>query len=190
MSDGPHRSLPMRKAWKDLAKCADQRTYEPEQVREAALHALSSDWKKEVPAALIVALKKVFLRHENSLGFQKILIEQLEAARRLAAGRVLGVNIIDWCIELVHGGRTDLNTLYDAVRSSIQDRAFAGARQVEEHYLREATLKRAVGVKARIEEAISGLSEKMLGEDLLDSQHSTGRTVKKRKDIDDGVPLQ
>jgi hypothetical protein len=27
MSDGPHRSLPMRKAWKDLAKCAEQPTY-------------------------------------------------------------------------------------------------------------------------------------------------------------------
>ena len=189
MSDGPHRSLPMRRAWKHLAKCADQRTYEAEQVREAALHALSSDWKKEVPAALIVALKKVFQGRDNSLGLREIALDQLETARSLAATSVLGRNVVGWCVELVHAGRMDLQALYDAVRFAIEERAFAGARQVEEHYLREANLERSVGVKARIEEAISELSEKMLGEDLVDSHTPTGRTVKKRDDIDDGVPL-
>jgi len=190
MSDGPHRSLPMRKAWKDLAKCAEQPTYAPEQVCEAALRALSGDWKKEISAKLIVLLKKVFLGHDNSLGFQKIALDQLGAAKSLAAGSVMGTNLVGWCIELVQGGRMNLQAFYDAVRFTIQERAFAGARQVEEHYLRKADLEQSIGVKARIEEAISGLSEKMLGEDLVDSQPPSGRTVRKRKDIDDGVPLR
>ncbi len=84
----------------------------------------------------------------------------------------------------------NLQAFYDAVRFTIQERAFAGARQVEEHYLRKASLERSISVKARIEEAISGISEKMLGKDLVDSQPSSGRTIRKRKDIDDGVALR
>ena len=190
MSDGPHRSLPMRRAWKELAKRADQRTYNSAQVREAVPHALASDWNNEVSAPLIAALKNVFAGRYNSLRFPEIALDQLEAARTLAAGSVFGTNAVSWCIQLVHEGRMDLDALYEAVGLAAKERGFAGTRQVEEHYLRQSSQRRSDGVSARLESAVSGLSEGKLGAMIIDPQPGARSAPRKRTDINDGVPLQ
>ena len=41
--------------------------------------------------------------------------------------------------------------LRESLKAAVQDRANRGIRQVEEHYLREATAPRANNVRARIE---------------------------------------
>jgi hypothetical protein len=43
MSDGPHRSLPMRRHWKDLAERAAKAAFSPDQVCEALPLALKCD---------------------------------------------------------------------------------------------------------------------------------------------------
>lgn len=48
MSDGPHRSLPMRKPWRELAMRGDKAAYSASEVAEAATNALASDFKMEV----------------------------------------------------------------------------------------------------------------------------------------------
>jgi hypothetical protein len=189
MSDGPHRSLPMRRAWKELAKRADQRAYDSEQVSEAVPHALASDWKNEVSGALITALKNVFAGRDNSLRIPEIALDQLEAAKPLAAGSVFGMNAVSWSVQLVNEGRMDEDALYEAVGLAAKERGFAGARQVEEHWLRESSQRRSDGVSARLESAISGLSEGKLGARLIDPQPSSRRAPSKRTDINDGVPL-
>ena len=190
MSDGPHRSLPMRRAWKELAKRADQRAYDSEQVSEAVPHALASDWKNEVSAPLIAALKNVFAGRDNSLRLPEIALDQLEAARTLGAGSVFGTNAVSWCIQLVHEGRMDLDALYEAVGLAAKERGFAGTRQVEEHYLRKSSQRRSDGVSARLESAVSGLSEGKLGAMLIDPQPGARSAPRKKTDINDGVPLQ
>jgi hypothetical protein len=189
MSDGPHRSLPMRKAWKELAKRGDQRTYDSEQVAEAAAHALASDFKNEVSGPLISALKDTFTGRDNSLGLREIALQQLEDAKALAAGSVFGMNAVAWSIQLVHEGRLDKDALYDAVGLAAKERGFANTRSVEEHYLREANQRRTDGVSARLHSAISGLSEATLGSMLVDPQPAATRGPRKRTDLNDGVPL-
>jgi hypothetical protein len=189
MSDGPHRSLPMRKAWKELAKRGDQLTYDSEQVAEAASRALASDFKNEVSAPLISALKDVFTGRDNSLGLTEIALHQLEDAKALAAGSVFGVNAIAWSIQLVNEGRLDKDALYEAVGLAAKERGFANTRAVEEHYLRESNQRRADGVSNRLQSAISGLSEGKLGSMLLDPQPAATRGPRKRNDVNDGVPL-
>jgi hypothetical protein len=189
MSDGPHRSLPMRRAWKELAKRGDQRTYDSQQVTEAAAHALASDFKNEVSGALITALKNVFTGRDNSLRLPEIALDQLEAAKSLAAGSVFGMNAVSWSIQLVHEGRMDRDALYEAVALAAKERGFAGTRQVEEHYLRKSGQRRSDGVSARLESAISALSEGKLGAMLIDPQPASRSAPRKRTDINDGVPL-
>jgi hypothetical protein len=189
MSDGPHRSLPMRKAWKELAKRGDKRAYDAAQVSEAVPYALASDWKNEVSPRLITALKNVFAGQGNSLRMAEIAIDQLEAAKSLAAGSVFGMSAVSWSIQLVHEGRTDREALYEAVGLAAKERGFAGTRQVEEHYLRESTERRADGVRTRLESAVSGLSPREFGAQLIDAQSPPQMTPKKRSDINDGVPL-
>jgi len=190
MSDGPHRSLPMRRPWKELAKRGDQRAYDSEQVAEAATHALASDFKNEVSGRLISALKDVFTGRDNSLGIPEIALQQLEEAKSLAAGSVFGMNAVAWSILLVREGRLDKQALYDAVGLAAKERGFANSRSVEEHYLRESSHRRANGVSARLNSAISGLSEGKLGSTLVDPQSAASRAPRRRTEIDDGVPLQ
>ncbi|SOE70906.1 hypothetical protein SAMN05414139_03910 [Burkholderia sp. D7] len=190
MSDGPHRSLPMRRAWKELAKRGDQCTYDTKQVAEAAKRALASDFRKEVSYSLIRTLKDIFTGRDNSLGLPEIALEQLAMARTVAAGSVFGMSAVAWSIQLVHEGRLDEKAFYDAVGLAAKDRGIANTRSVEEHYLRESNQRRATGVSARLSNAISGLSAIDLGSMLVDPQAVGERNSRKKDDLNDGVALQ
>jgi hypothetical protein len=189
MSDGPHKSLPMRQAWKQLAKRGDQRTYDSEQVAEAAVHAIAGDFKNEVSGALINALKDVFIRKGNSLGLPEIALHQLDEAKALAAGSVFGMNAVAWSIQLVDEGRLNKDALYEAVGLAAKERGFANLRSVEEHYLRESNQRRADAVSARLTCAISRLPDGKLGSMLVDPQPAAARGPRKRTNLNDGVPL-
>lgn len=189
MSDGPHRSLPMRKPWKELAKRGDQSTYDSEQVAEAATSALASDFKNEVSWSLISALKSIFAGLDNSLMIPEIAIQQLSELRSLAAGSVFGSNAVEWSIQLVNEGRLEPKAVYDAIGLAAKARGFANTRSIQEHVLRETNQHRAEGVAARLNSAISGLSESSLGTMLLDRQPNRSRHLKKNTSLDEGVPL-
>ena len=44
MSDGPHRTLPMRHAWKQLAKRADKSANDSRDVADAICPTLVANW--------------------------------------------------------------------------------------------------------------------------------------------------
>lgn len=52
MSDGPHRSLPMRRAWKKVAERAANPACAPEEIGNALIPALAQDWNDDVPTTL------------------------------------------------------------------------------------------------------------------------------------------
>jgi hypothetical protein len=189
MSDGPHRSLPMRKAWRDLAERGDKLVYDSGQVAEAAKHALVSDFKNEVSYALVKALKDIFIGRDNSLGLREIAIHQLEEARSLAAGSVFGANAVAWSIALIHEDRFGMEAFHDAIGLAAKERGLANTRSVEEHYLRESSLRRANGVSARLQAAISELSETQLGSMLVDPQPARSRGQQRKNGLDDGVSI-
>ncbi len=189
MSDGPHRSLPMRRPWKELAKRGDQDVYDAVQVAEAATLALASDFKNEVSWSLINALKSIFACDDNSLGLLEIALQQLEQARVKFAGSVFGRNAIEWSIELVHEGRLEPDAVYEAIGLAAKERGYANTRAIQEHVLRKTNQLRAESVASRLESAISGLSEVELGTKLIDRQASINGRLKKSISLDEGVPL-
>ncbi|AMV41742.1 hypothetical protein [Paraburkholderia caribensis] len=189
MSDGPHRSLPMRRAWRELAKRGDKLAYDSGQVAEAAKHALASDFKNEVSWPLVKALKDIFAGRDNSLGIPEIAIHQLEEARSLAAGSVFGMNAVAWSIQLVQEGRLGIDAFHDAIGLAAKERGLANTRQVEEHYIRESNQRRANGVSARLQGAISELSETQLGSMLVNPQPDKPRASQRRTGLNEGVPL-
>jgi hypothetical protein len=80
--------------------------------------------------------------------------------------------------------------MVQALTNALNDHAARGARQVEEHYCREATTPRAKKVRARIEQGISeanlkGLARTILGIDPRPSP----RSISRKKGLDDGVKL-
>jgi hypothetical protein len=179
----------MNRPWKEVAKRADQRTYAAEEVRDSVTYALARDWKNEVSAPLIAALKKVFTGQDNSLGLTEIALDQLERAKPLAGGSVFGANAVAWCVQLVNESRLDNDAFYEAIGLAARERGFAASRQFDEHYLRKVGHTRADGVGGRVVDALKSLSDTQLGAALIDPRSRPRRRFKRRSEVDEGVPL-
>lgn len=188
MSDGPFRSLPMRKPWKELAKRGDQETYDIEQLAEAATVALASDFKMEVSPYITHELKAIFEGRDNSLLMPDIALQQLEELT-LAAGSVFGKNAVLCSIELISEGKFGADAFHEAIGLAAKMRGLANVLSVKEHALRESNQQRAEHVHRRLSSAICGLSEIQLGLRLSNPETTEARQPRKMTGIEAGVPL-
>src|SRR5437879_3390378 len=98
MSDGPHRSLPMRPAWKRVAECGDNRAFAPEEVAQALIPALEQDCRDEMTPQFIDTFCGVY----QSI-FKDQLATELEALRT-AAGCGIGRSLLDHALQLAASG--------------------------------------------------------------------------------------
>src|ERR1700674_1824982 len=99
MSDGPHRSLPMRHGWKKLDERADKPAFEPQHVADAVGPALEQDFRVEVPNALVRGLRDFCADAQPSL-FEDQRAAEVDALRRSAAGlgSLAGV-LVDYAVQ-------------------------------------------------------------------------------------------
>jgi hypothetical protein len=186
MSDGPHRSLPMRRGWKRLAEFADNQTFERDEIRDAVVPALERDCRGEMSRDFL-DLCRACDDQQNSL-FRNDT-RPLESLRP-AAGSGMGRVVLDYAIQAAARGEAGENISEKAMTQTLVDRAARGARQVEEHYYRKSTKTRATKVRERIEQGIGradigGLARKVL---KAESEKSAGAPAK-RQGLDEGVKL-
>lgn len=187
MSDGPHKSLPMRRAWRRVAERGDKSAFAPEEVSRAVVLALEQDCRTDLGHGFLDELCRLFL-HQEAWLFRNGLTAQLEQLRGVA-GAGIGALILDHAIHCAERGETGLNGAARAIGAALNERAARGMRQVEEHYYRKSTERHALRVRARMEEgignaqaAIEGLAGRMV---KLESGPSL-REPRKRG-LDDGV---
>jgi hypothetical protein len=83
MSDGPHRSLNMRKGWKRVAESADNKAFSAAEVREAIVPALEEDCRGEIRSEFIQGLRRIGVKEEGSL-FKSDTAPSLESLRNAA----------------------------------------------------------------------------------------------------------
>lgn len=188
MSDGPHRSLPMRKGWKRVAESADNEAFSAAEVREAIVPALGEDCAREISREFIQGLRRVCADLEGSL-FESEKARSLETLRN-AAGTGLARVVLDYAVREAANGRSAQDIPEKALREALVDRAGRGMRQVEEHYCRESTTPRANRVRERIEQAIRGADIDGLARRILQPDSGgSGAQAPKRDGLDDGVDL-
>ena len=188
MSDGPHRSLPMRRGWKRVAEFGDNRAFAPEEISNAIVSALEQDCHSEITPEFIDAICGVFRDQESSL-FESQIGTKLDALRE-NAGCGIGHVLLDNAIQVAERGRVGIDGLVEATTNAVTDRAARGARQAEEHYCRKSSSPRAQKVRARIEEgiagaAIDGLARRSL---KLEARSPSSPTLK-QQGLADGVRL-
>jgi hypothetical protein len=188
MSDGPHRSLPMRRGWKRVAECGDNRAFASEEISRAMIPALEQDCRSEIAPEFLDAISDVFRNQQPSL-FKNPLAPQL-AVLRPNAGYGIGRVLLEHAIQVAERGGTGAEGLVEATTNALTDRAARGARQVEEHYCRESTSPRAQKVRERIEDAIGGAGITGLARQVLklDPRPSSPASLK-QQGLDDGVRL-
>jgi hypothetical protein len=156
MSDGPHRSLPMRKGWKKLAERGDGKLHTADQVRDAVPLALADDWREERCDDFMRQVKAVLVGTDQDTFFKPSKNETVDALRKLSgAGYPMRRILVDALVQAVEDGHKGDRAMLRGVADALAVRCSAGTRQVEEHYLRASNERRAADVRTRIEDGAS-----------------------------------
>lgn len=186
MSDGPHKSLPMRRPWRDLSERAAKAAFSPDQVREALPHAL----KQEFLGAPVKAVQDILGGGPQSSLFPAERVRQLEALRQATYGSPAAKNLIDCAVEAVNEGRTGEVATNSAIANALDEYTRSAFRSVEEHYQREAGSRDAGFVRDRLTAARRSCDYDALAAEIASgSRPRAGAALPKQSDIDDGPPL-
>src|SRR5262245_31701491 len=152
MSDGPHRSLAMRRAWRLVAERADKRSYTVAEITEAIVPALEQDCRTEMSPEFLTGLRRV--ADEPLLFPDAAAAARFESLRPLA-GSGIARSVLDNVSPLAAADLEGWSLICESVKVAIHDRANKGVRQVEEHYLRKENAPRANNVRGRIESGVA-----------------------------------
>jgi hypothetical protein len=187
MSDGPHRSLPMRRGWQRVAESAANEAFGPDEIRDAIEPALEQDCRGEMTREFIDRFQNVCADHASSL-FKDDLAASLEALRK-DAGPGLGRTVLDYAIKAESNGGYVGELPEKALKDAIVNRGARGIWQVEEHYIRKTTIPRANRVRERIEQAIGNADIDGVVRRVLDPKAKPVTHAPKRQGVDEGVKL-
>lgn len=188
MSDGPHRTLQMRRPWKKLTECADRAAYSDSDVVQLLLPALSADWNAEVRASTLSSVIEALERSKGPALFEDQCVRDLEAVR-VGVKSPLEALLVEAALDAAHEGRCGQDAVLFTVEVALEERALRGARQVEEHWLRNAPDRRARHMRERLETAISQASIGELAKSICGVGPRPAMHVRKRDGLEDGVPM-
>ena len=93
MSDGPHRSLSMRRGWKEVAERASNSAFASEDVRDAIVGALTKDWHREMPKGFVASILEM-LGGKTLFGQDKI--RALMDFRQMISGNTMGKTFLEF----------------------------------------------------------------------------------------------
>jgi len=190
MSDGPHRSLSMSRAYKKVAERAYNENFDVQEFVTLFTRALVDDLRKDVPTEAVELLRGQFRAGEMEL-FPDQRAHDLSAARRLVDGSPLGALLVDCTAEGLSYGNVGEQGLVSAVDTALLDRAARAARQIEEHYYRhpDASETRTVQMRERLDHAIAQLDTANMARQALGDRSATLDRIARHEGLDEGVPF-
>lgn len=189
MSDGPHRSLPMKRRWQSVAERADNHAFGVDEISAAMIPALESDCRDEISPAFVDRVRGVF-EEQATLLFKVDVRERVEALGP-EAGIGLERRFLENVVRMSSADTADLNALLKAMTAALAERVARCNRQVEEHYLRKSTASRANRVRERLEQAAAGAALEGLGRQILKLDNNRpARSSAKRDGLDEGPSIR
>ncbi len=189
MSDGPHRSLPLRHHWKMVAESAAKDVYSSGEVVERLSHAVKCDLS---PAVLDAVMRLLIGSTNQGTLFNEVdgkAIAALEKLRANCRGASADNALIDNAIVALTTLHSEAicETVVEATCENIVSNCL---RSIEEHYLREAP-DNARFIRARLATARAQFDMKGLTSELITPKTSWRRNLQlpKRGGIDEGPRL-
>lgn len=177
----------MRPSWRKLAERADNQSFTSEQVAEAVCPALASDWRSEVSDSMLKAVASC-VGDTPQLG---LFASQTELVRlRAQCGSPMAALLVDAARDAVADGLVGREAVEKAIVDALSERALRGARQVEEHYLRKGSDRRAARVRSRLNTCAGAAGIATLASSIAQGT-STARQFKpvRHDGLDQGVAL-
>lgn len=188
MSDGPHRSLSMKRGWHRVAERVDNNAFGVDEIGNALIPALRRDCRDEMSSEFIENIRRT-IEEQEILLIKDDFSERIETLRA-EAGCGIGQKLIENLVRISAGRNPEMLDLIQATEAALADRAVKCSRQLEEHYLRKSTATRANSVRARLEMGISGAPLDALAREILKIEpRNRVRPDLKRDGLDDGVSL-
>ena len=183
MSDGPHKTLPMRQHWKAVSQLAANSTFALDDVADAFQIALKRDFRN-VPLSEV---RDIFGGCEQTSLFQEDRQSHLEAARRTCRGSVAGNALIDCAQEANALGLTGDEAMKFALANAIDANAHASFHQIEEHWCRNDP-QSTPSLLERLRKAHNHCSLPDLCNELINGNNVGVRALKmpKRSGVDEG----
>ena len=189
MSDGPHKTLPMRPNWKRLSERADTASYSAAEIAAAVCPALAEDWRAEMPDTVVQQVRRIVGADVGGFLFADQTERDLAALRGLAPSPLSGL-FIDCVTQAIADGVRGEDACVAATEAALSERAACGARQVEEHYRRRTAEARTDNIRARLEAAIASAPIGDLAREILTGRSGpTGRSPVKQTGIEEGPRL-
>lgn len=187
MSDGPHRSLPLRRPWKILAERAARDAYSFNEVGEAVAHALKSEFL-EAPLREICNILDG--KGQANL-FTDNRIDRLEQLRDTWRGSAASNTLLDCAVDVVNSGLMGKPAQIAVLKDALAGYLLSANRSIEEHYLRKAGSKDASFVRGRLDVAyqhcnFNGIANEML---IARGTPSPVKNLPRNFGIDAGPPL-
>ncbi len=186
MSDGPHRSLPMRPWWKQVALRADKSAFSVPDCVDALAVALEREFAEELRPNFLQGLQDAhaepgLFSPAESLHFQKLATE---------AATPLECRVLDNIAVLSADELSEVDGLLTAVTNACRNEVPRFNKQIEEHFRRASGPSRARRERERLDEAtaradVEGLARKL----LRPSGPRTAPVLKKKTGLDEGVSL-
>jgi hypothetical protein len=185
MSDGPHRSLRMRRHWQKLAERAAKSVFSLSEVNEALPYALHCD----ILEAPIEAVCDIVAGGAQGSFFNDDRLAELEIVGKSYYGSAAAVTLIECAAQTVHQGLTGeaakeymlKNTLDGLVRNSF--------RSMEEHYQRKEGGESSSFLRKRLDAARNALDTEALTKKILSPQKRARTRLNKQTGIDEGPAI-
>ena len=149
MSDGPHKSLPMRRHWKDLSERASKPAWSADEVCEALPLALKRDFFAEAP---LENVRDILGGGKQASLFSDDRLLQLEAARQTCPS-VVGSILINCAIEAAASGLSGDAAYQSALKNALEECTRGASRSMEEHWQRESSARNARFLRDRLDAA-------------------------------------
>ena len=190
MSDGPHKSLPLRHGYQRVAAWAFKPAFSVSQIGEAAEAALLRDVAIEVAPTLkqIVAIAD----GQDLLSLASSMNDQLDRLRVDPAVDALAASTVEGAQMAVKEGYRGIVALEKGLAAALSERLVAGGRAMEEHYLVKLGPGACQQIRRRISDTIghmnsNGTFDRMAKSILGDRSVSVARTPTLHDGLDQGV---
>lgn len=187
MSDGPHKTLQMRKGWRRLVQRSYRDASSDDEILDALPHALREDCREEISRQLLDALGHALAPQIQRRLFESDPSASLGELQELASGYPLAKSLLDCAGDAVNEAAGRDVKLVDVFAQALEERALSGARQAEEHCKREGRPTSAASMRTRLDQAISRTSFLKIAADILGNESAP--TFVRKDGLDDGVNL-
>lgn len=188
MSDGPYKSLPMRKAWRDVAERAQKEAFSLEERTDGMCAALHDDFKRDVGKAALKAISSILVETEQGSLFADQAGAELEAIRNSQRSTGFRDSIIEHTQVAIHQGFTGEAALIEGLNRAGIDQARANNRAVEEHYHRDTPTAKgaemAANVRANLDATLQTDRVRAFGVEVIQLLRGESVSTKLEKDSD------